>query len=118
VFLDAPLGHTSGPPDDAAMQRHIVRRALELGVEMTTPGTIDELDLRWHHDDWKSAPLSWSRRGDAGRGTDRGAPAKSGDSRTERSSTPQYQSDADRLAAEALDCDEQCRTCLGLPTPD
>jgi len=115
VFVDAPLGHTAGPPDQPETQLHIVRSALELGAAMTTPGTIDELDLRWWHDDWKSAPLSWSRRRDGASGPGGAAREPAGDSRTARSPAPQYQSDDDRLAAEAVDWDEQCRTCLGLP---
>lgn len=98
TFLDAPLGHTSGPPGAADVQRAIVRRSLELAVSMSTPGTIVDLDLRWHHDDWKEDPLGWSRRNEHGGGlvTDRAA---RGDARTARSDVPHYQSVADRLAA-------------------
>lgn len=59
------------------------------------PGRIVDLDLRWHDDDWKTAPLSWSRRQeDAGKsGSD------AGDTRTGRSEEPQWQSPADQAAA-------------------
>ena len=116
VFLDVPLGHTAGPADDRDMQRHIVCRALELGSEMMVPGTIADLDLRWRHDDWKSNPLSWNRRREDA-GPDRaGSGSGSGtvDSRTPRRDVPQYQTDDDRRAAEAVDPDEQCLTCIGL----
>ena len=120
MFLDVPLGHTSGPPDDRDMQRHIVCRALELATEMMVPATIEDLDLRWRHDDWKSNPLSWNRkREDAGpdRATSGGAsgvPSKTVDNRTPRLDVPQYQTDDDRRAAAAVDPDEQCLTCIGL----
>lgn len=121
VFLDVPLGHTSGPPDDREMQRHIVCRALELATEMKVPGTIVDLDLRWRHDDWKSNPLSWNRaREDEGPSRSTAdAPRRTVDTRTPRVEEPQYQHDEDRLAAEAVDPDEQCRTCIGLqPTTE
>jgi hypothetical protein len=99
------------------LQREIVRSALEAGAAMSEPGSITDLDLRWCHDDWKSAPMSWSRRGERRRDMGTIAEADGGDSRTERSSEPRYQNDADRWAAEATGWDEQCRTCLGLPDP-
>lgn len=117
VFLDVPLGHTSGPPSDPDRQRYIVRRALELGAAMSEPGTIADLELRWHHDDWKSAPLAWSRRSDGRRaGVSAAAPAASSptDTRTPRRDVPQYQTDDDRAAAGATSWEEHCRTCIGL----
>lgn len=107
------------------MQRHIVCRALELATEMMVPATIEDLDLRWRHDDWKSNPLSWNRkredagpdRTSSGAASDRSS--KTVDTRTPRLGEPQYQTDADRVAAEAVDPDEQCLTCIGLqPTAD
>jgi hypothetical protein len=116
VFFDAPLGHTAGPPHDAARQREIVRSALQLGVTITEPGDIVDLELRWHHDDWKSDPLGWSRRGEGEH--DSRPSGRNADTRTARRPSPQYQNDADREAAESLDRDEQCRTCIGLSWPD
>jgi len=114
VFVDAPLGHTSGPPGDPEMQLHIVRSALEAGVAMTEAGTIFDLDLRWHHDRWRSEPLSWRRSRDADGQVESvdGRPPR--DTRTPRDPTPLYQSDADRAAAESLDPEVQRRTCLGV----
>jgi hypothetical protein len=101
VFLDAPLGHTSGPPEAPEIQRSIVEQALDLAVSMTRPGTITDLDLRWHTDDWKSTPLGWSRRNEDGeRPPGSGSDSSRGDSRTARSDVPRYQFEADRLAAE------------------
>jgi hypothetical protein len=99
VFLDAPLGHTSGPPEAPEIQRSIVEQALDLAVSMTRPGTITDLDLRWHNDDWKSSPLGWSRRNEDGE-RPTGSDSAGGDSRTARSDVPRYQFEADRLAAE------------------
>ena len=78
---------------------------------MTEPGSVVDLPYRYVDDDWKVSPLGWSRKrqhqGSAGK--------KSGDSRTGRSDEPQYQSDDDRNAAAAVDWDDQCRVCVGLP---
>lgn len=112
MFVDAPLGHTSGPPGDAALQRRIVEAALEHAVT-AAPGEIMHLPLRWHHDKWRHDPLSWSRhREDAGAGS---AGEQGGDTRTPRSDEPRYQNEADRAAAEQTDEATQCLTCLGLP---
>lgn len=100
VFVDLPLGHTAGPPNDPDVQRTIVEGALRLAAEMDrpedgAPGRILDLPLRWHHDDWKSSPLSWSRRqeeaGDAGE--------NAGDTRIPRSAEPQWQLPSDEAAA-------------------
>jgi hypothetical protein len=82
---------------------------------MTEPGTIADLPLRWHHDDWKSDPLSWSRRGEDRQNAGSASAERRGDSRAGRDALPLYQSDADRVAAEAVEWDQQRRTCLGLP---
>jgi hypothetical protein len=111
VFVDLPLGHTAGPPRDMSRQRQIVLGALERAVAMTGPAIVD-LDLCWHHDRWKTDPLGWSRRGEDG-----AAPVDAaGDSRTPRRPEPQYQTDDDRLAAEATEWRDQCRECIGLST--
>lgn len=92
VFVDLPLGHTAGPPNDPATQSRIIHRALDLAASMTEPkpgepGRIVDLDLRWHHDAWKANPLSWSRAvEDAGT-----SGADEGDTRTGRSDAPQWQ---------------------------
>ena len=108
------------------MQRHIVCRALELGAEMMVPATIVDLDLRWRHDEWKSRPLSWNRaREDAGSAaptktssTSTPRAAEPADTRTPRLDVPQYQTDDDRRAAEAVDHEQQCLTCIGLQHPN
>lgn len=102
VFVDLPLGHTTGPPNDAATQTSILDRAFEAAATMTPPspgepGRIVDLPLQWRHDEWKANPLSWSRRRE-----DQGTSGNdAGDTRTTRLAEPQWQSDADRAAFEA-----------------
>ena len=89
VFLDFPLGRTAGRAFDKAMQRDIVRRALDLVRDATSPGTVIELDYRWAADDtWKDGVMR-------------------GDSRQERFDTPQYQCPEDAALA-----DPECPTCV------
>lgn len=110
VFVDLPLGHTTGLPHDAAGQRRLLTEGLQAAVAITEPGTIVDLPYRYLDDDWKANPLGWSRKRQ-----EAGTAAKSaGDSRTGRSAKPRYQSEDDRLAAEAVPADEQCLSCLGI----
>lgn len=85
VFVDYPLGHSVGRPFDGDNQRQIVAAALAAFETIRSPGTTIELDCRWSDDD------SWQREA-----TD----TDSGDTRAPRDESPQYQCEADRLAAE------------------
>ena len=86
VFLDFPLGHTSGPPDRPDLQRRILVDTLEAFTAMTAPGSIKALPYQWPEDPtWHTA---YNRIGDA---------------RTERAATPQYQTEEDRHRAEKND---------------
>ncbi len=114
IFVDLPLGHTAGLPHDVDGQRRILVEGLEAGHAMTEPGTIHDLPYRYVDDDWKANPMGWSRR----RQTSGQTGGSSGDSRTGRSPEPVYQKDEDRVAAEAVDWDDQCLVCLGLPDPE
>ena len=88
AFLDYPLGHTAGKARDPDLQREIVAAALAAVNELDRPGSVKILPYRWSGDD------DWKRDTMLG-----------GDSRTERSSSPVYQCEADRaLAAAAGDC--------------
>ncbi|MFV0259401.1 MAG: hypothetical protein ACK5PP_13265 [Acidimicrobiales bacterium] len=110
VFVDLPLGHTTGLPGDIDGQRTILRTGIAAGLAMTEPGTIVDLPYHYVDDAWKANPLGWSRKrqnlGSSGK--------PSGDSRTGRSDQPQYQNEADRAAADAVAFEDQCRVCLGL----
>ena len=88
AFLDFPLGHTAGKANDTALQREIVAAALAAVDELERPGAVKMLPHRWSSDDdWKREAML------------------SGDARTHRSSSPEYQCEADRaLAAAAPDC--------------
>ena len=83
VFLDYPLGHTAGRPFDPVDQLSVVRAALAALETIDQPGGLVRLEHRWSDDS------HW--REDAVRA--------SGDRRTRRHTTPQYQCEADRMAA-------------------
>jgi len=79
VFLDFPLGHTTGKKDDPELQRKIMVQALDAFGTMTEPGSIKALDFRWSEaDEWKLTAF------------------REGDSRSPRQDTPQYQTEEDR----------------------
>ena len=50
VFLDYPLGHTTGKPHEPALQREILLQALEAFSSLTEPGSIKMLPFRWSDD--------------------------------------------------------------------
>ncbi len=85
---------------------------------MTEPG-FAELDYRYIDDDWKADPLSWSRKRQdtvgANAAGEQNAKPKGGDTRTGRSAEPVWQLDEDAKAAAAVDWDEQCLVCIGIP---
>ncbi|MEM7252885.1 MAG: hypothetical protein AAF493_15825 [Pseudomonadota bacterium] len=85
VFVDYPLGHTSGRPHDAVDQLSIIRAAMASFESIERPGQLDVLPNRWsHRDDWRTGAMN----------------PDAGDTRAPRDKTPQYQTDADRRAAE------------------
>lgn len=93
-----------------AGQRRLLTEGLSAAIDLSVPGGIVDLPYRYVDDDWKAMPLSWSRKRQ-----DRGSTgSSSGDSRTGRTKEPVYQNDADRAAAEDVDWDEQCLSCLGI----
>jgi hypothetical protein len=51
VFLDYPLGHQTGKPDNPANQRAIVLAALNAFETISKPGTIVELPYVWDPND-------------------------------------------------------------------
>ena len=99
-----------GLPGDVEGQRRILSEGLQAAHQIETPGTIVDLGYRYVDDDWKASPMSWSRKrqDNARSGTD------AGDTRSDRSADPVYQSEEDRLAADSVPEDVQCLTCLGL----
>ena len=94
VFLDFPLGHTSGKRGEPALNRRILCDTLEAFVSIDTPGTIVTLPYAWADDDaWKKSVMRSPDTGEAR------------DERRERVEAPQYQLDDDvEAAAEAAPC--------------
>jgi hypothetical protein len=90
AFLDYPLGHTTGKPNEPELQRAILVDALEAFVSLSSPGTLKMLPYRWSDDE------SWKRDVFAG-----------GDERRPRYDTPQYQTEEDRRRAE-----DSCGECV------
>ena len=88
AFLDYPLGHTTGKPGEPVLQREIMLQALAAFTALAEPGSVQMLPFKWSEDDnWQQTAM---------RGT--------GDQRLPRLDAPQYQSDEDRLRAEAAAC--------------
>lgn len=86
LFVDYPLGHTTGVAFDGDGQRRIVSAALACLESVTTPGEIVTLPVTWPGPaGWRSEAVSEDR----------------GDTRQPRDTTPRYQFDEDRLLAEA-----------------
>jgi hypothetical protein len=51
VFVNFPLGHQCGKPDDPTGQRAILKAALRLLETAKEGGTLLRLPLRWREDD-------------------------------------------------------------------
>ena len=102
VFLDYPLGHTSGKPNEPELQDQILRATLSAFENASTPGEIVELGFPWSDSEaWKADVVkSYSVSGDG-----------SGDNRSERNPEPQYQCEQDRVVAERQ---LPCETCVFL----
>ena len=79
AFVNYPLGHTAGRPDQADEQRMIVEAALGLLHSANEPGAIESLGLEWP-EPWRATARALS------------------DKRTERFDTPQFQFEADAAA--------------------
>ncbi len=99
VYLDYPLGRTSGKANDAANQRAIMRETFAAFETIDTPGTLVPLRHEWSHDhSWKDGVMRPASQGAAHQ-----------DARVERHATPQYQSPEDEAAVEP-----DCPTCVFL----
>jgi hypothetical protein len=92
AFLDYPLGHTTGKPQEPELQREILVQALDAFNSMTAPGSVKILPFCWDNEDWKRTAMM------------------EGDTRTPRHDTPQYQNDEDRRCAEENN-PETCPVC-------
>lgn len=101
VYLDYPLGHTSGKPLDQHNQLAIMRDTLAAFAAINSPGEIHHLAYEWQTDH------SWKDRVMRPRG--KVASQAREDNRVERFDSPQYQHPNDELAA-----DLDCPTCVFL----
>ena len=100
VYLDYPLGQTAGREGDLAEQKYVMQQALLAVQEMTEPGSIKDLALRWAEDDsWKDGVMRPKTPGNS----------DSGDDRLGREPTPQYQYPEDADVA-----DPNCSSCVFL----
>ncbi|MGD0074829.1 MAG: hypothetical protein ABSD31_10885 [Candidatus Binataceae bacterium] len=97
TFLNFPLGHTAGKPNEPELNRQIMIETLEGLTSMTKPGSIKMLSIQWSEDG------KWNRAG----------AAAEGDDRLPRYDTPQYENEEDRLRAEAhaAETGEECHVC-------
>ena len=105
VFVDYPLGHTSGKADDKADQRRIMIETLRALETIQTPGTIVDLGHEWLPDhSWKDRVMRPHTEGHRS--------GNHADDRVERHPNPQYQTSEDALMAEPT-----CPTCVFLEEP-
>jgi len=81
-FIDYPLGHTCGQPFDEDDQLDVVQRSLALLAQI--PHGVVDLGKRWPKSGWRETAMK----------------RDAGDAREVRHETPQYQLEADRIAAE------------------
>ncbi len=108
------MGRTAGKPNAPALQRQIMVDALDAFETIRQPGGIITLPHRWSDDDgWKDRAMRPKPRKDGG----------AADDRVQRFDTPQYQSEADQVAAEVNLAAGECPGCVFLgehtirPTP-
>ena len=113
VYIDYPLGHTAGKPNDSAGQRRIMLKTLQALEASQSPGTFVDLNEQWLADDsWKDRVMRPAPEDDAQSETWDGEDKRShADDRVARHATPQYQTAADALAAPDP---SQCASCLWL----
>ena len=103
VYLDYPLGHTAGKPDDVGVQRKIMIDTLSALDSIQVPGTIRELSYLWSEDDgWKDTAMRPQRGGGHS------------DNRVERFPDPQYQLPADEAEAQRNLDTNGCPSCVWL----
>lgn len=94
AFLDFPLGHTAGKPNEPELNLQIMRETLDAFTSLTEPGSVKMLPFTWSDDE------TWRERAQRGQ-----------DDRLPRYDTPQYQTEEDRHRAEVREAEESCPTC-------
>jgi hypothetical protein len=107
VFVDFPLGHTTGKPGDAEVTIEIVRSALDL-TSISEREQLVDLPLRWaQSDDWKDSAFGPKLDPDTGE-------MLYADDRTERLGSPQFQSADDEAVAVSTHRRRECEVCAGI----
>ena len=109
TFLDWPLGHTSGRPQQPELNAAVMRATLAAfeAEAAATPGTIVDLGVPWAgDDDWKDRVMRPRPSNDSS--------TRTVDERIARSSTPQYQTTADATIAAARHAGQDCLVCAGI----
>jgi hypothetical protein len=61
VFLNFPLGHQTGPPDQPDLQRRIVTDAMRAFETITAPATIVELPYVWDPNDQSWEEIDYTK---------------------------------------------------------
>jgi hypothetical protein len=108
AFVDFPLGHTAGKPDDKPLQRKIMIDTLSALDSIMVPGEIRTLPYQWSADhSWKDRVMRPQPPSD----DDDEVAAHGADDRLERTDEPQYQQAADRRAVAISD---GCPGCVFL----
>lgn len=110
VYLDYPLGHTAGRPNEPQLNESIMRDTLAAFESLSESGSMAHLPYRWADtDDWKDkvfAPVESKESSEESPEYD--------DDRVARYDTPQYQNEDDRVAAEHSHDGEECLVCVGI----
>ncbi len=124
VYLDYPLGHTSGKPHEPELNLQILRDTFAAFENLGVPGSMAHLPYRWSDTDrWKDRVFAPSTKAAdlpecaTPSGEDATQDASGGDyedDRVERHPTPQYQTDEDAAAARASHDGEECLVCAGI----
>ncbi|MEM6999788.1 MAG: hypothetical protein AAF529_03310 [Pseudomonadota bacterium] len=102
VYLDYPLGHTSGKPLDEDNQLAVMHATLQAFAQLDTPGQVQHLPFEWGADhSWKDRVMRPSKN--------ETAETTGTDDRVARFDTPQYQHQRD-----ADQADPHCPSCVFL----
>jgi hypothetical protein len=107
VFVDFPLGHTTGKVAEPELTLAIVRSALELTVSERSEQLVD-LPFSWAAtDNWKDGVFTAVTDSTTGEAT-------YVDDRTERLTDPQFQAPLDADAASVTHDGLECAVCAGI----
>ncbi|WP_419865248.1 hypothetical protein [Candidatus Poriferisodalis sp.] len=124
VYLDYPLGHTSGKPHEPELNLQILRDTFAAFEHLGVPGSMAHLPYRWSETDrWKDKVFAPSTKaadlpecatpgGDGAQQDATGGDYE--DDRVERHPTPQHQTEDDAAAARLSHDGEDCLVCAGI----